>query len=129
MHETRIFDQENIAKKILFRTVTGNNFFLGLIHPSNAEAIIIQSTRIQRFLKIILTMSCCYSLECSHWLLSYEYPHTLGFSHFSVLLHHLVLAKLATSSIRVKHSNLTTQATFIKFIFSTRFDVYCVNVY
>ena len=33
-----------------------------------------------------------------------------GFSHFSVFLHHFVLAKLATNSIRVKRKNIVLPA-------------------
>ena len=72
-----------------------------MFNPSNAEATFIQSTRTQKFQKTIWTLLCGYSLESSCWALSYEYP----FARFSVIfqffLHHFVLAKLATSSIRV----------------------------
>ena len=46
-----------------------------LLHNSNAEATFTQSTTMQRFLKIILTLSCWYSLDGSCWVLSYEYPY------------------------------------------------------
>ena len=35
------------------------------INPSNAEATSVQSTKTQRFLKIIQTLSCWYSLDSS----------------------------------------------------------------
>ena len=44
-------------------------------NPSSAEATFVLSTRMQRFLKTILTLSCWYSLESSHWVLSDEYPY------------------------------------------------------
>ena len=44
------------------------------ISPSNAEATVIQSTLTQRFLKNDETLSCWYSLDSSHRVLSYEYP-------------------------------------------------------
>ena len=77
-----------------------------LINPSNAKTTFDQSTRMQRFLKNILSLSCWYSLG--------EYPQTLwqGFSHFSAFLHHFVLAKLATSNIRVKHYRYRALITF-----------------
>ena len=63
------------------------------VNPSNAEATFVQSTRMQRFLKTILTLSCWYSLDSSHLVLSDEYPYT----RVSVIF---VLAKLATSSFQ-----------------------------
>ena len=71
------------------------------LNPSNAKATFIQSTRMQRFLKTIETLSCWYSLESSHWVLSDEYPFARVSVIFQFFLHHFVLAKLATSSIRV----------------------------
>ena len=50
------------------------------------EATFIQSTRTQRFLKIIETLSCWYSLDSSHWVLLYEYPFARCFSYFSSFL-------------------------------------------
>ena len=44
------------------------------LNPSNAEATFISSTKTQRSLKTILTLSCRYSLDSSHWVLSDEYP-------------------------------------------------------
>ena len=78
-------------------------YFMHLsFNPSNAEAIFIQSTRMQRFLKTILTLSCWYSLESSHWVLSDEYPFARVSVIFQVFSHNFVLVKLAFSSIRVK---------------------------
>ena len=49
----------------------------------------------------IQKLSCWHSLDSSCWVLRWV-PMCHGFSHFSGLLHHLILAKIATSSIRVK---------------------------
>ena len=68
---------------------------------SNAEGTFIQSTRVQRCLKTIWNLSCWYSLDSASWVLSDKYS-CQGFSHFSLLLHHSVVAKLATSIIRVE---------------------------
>ena len=71
-------------------------------NPSNAETSFLHLIiRMQRFLKNILTLSCWYSLESSCWVLRWV-PICQGFSYFSRLWHNFVLAKLATSSIRVK---------------------------
>ena len=51
----------------------------------------------RRFLKTILTLSCWYLLE-NWWI-----PMWQGLSDFTGFFHHFVLAKLATSSVRVKH--------------------------
>ena len=59
------------------------------LNPSNTKATFVQITRTQIFLKTIQTLSCWYSLVSV--ILQ-------GFSH------HFVLAKVATSSIRVKMS-------------------------
>ena len=45
-----------------------------MTNPSYANAIFVQSTRTQRFLINILTLSCFNSLESSHLVLSDEYP-------------------------------------------------------
>ena len=47
-----------------------NNKLSHIPNPSNAEATFVQCTRTQRFLKTILTMSCWYSSDSSHWVLS-----------------------------------------------------------
>ena len=52
------------------------------LNASNAEATIIQSTRAQRFLKNVETMSCWYSLDSSCWVLSDEYLYVPGFQSF-----------------------------------------------
>ena len=46
----------------------------GCVNPSNAEAIHIQSTRMQIFLKTSETLSCWYSLNSSRCVVSDEYP-------------------------------------------------------
>ena len=45
----------------------------GLINPSNTEATFVQSTRMQKFMKTIKTLSCWYSLDSSRRVLSDEY--------------------------------------------------------
>ena len=45
-----------------------------VFNPSNAKATFIQSTVMQRILKIILTLSCWYSLDSSRRVLLDEYP-------------------------------------------------------
>ena len=50
-----------------------------LVNPSNAEATFVQSTRTQRFLKTIQTLSCWYSLDSSRWVLSQMSTHLPGF--------------------------------------------------
>ena len=45
-----------------------------VLNPSIAEATFFQSTRMQRFLKAIQTLSHWYSLNSSRWVLSDEYP-------------------------------------------------------
>ena len=52
-------------------------------------------------MKIIRTKSCGYSYESSHWVLSDEYPFAWVSVIFQLFLHYFILAKLATSSIRV----------------------------
>ena len=47
-------------------------FWLHPFNPSNTEATVVQRT--QRFLKIIWTLPCWYSLDSSRWVLSDEYP-------------------------------------------------------
>ena len=73
-----------------------------IINPSNAKATYVQSTMTQRFLKnhlnpVMLVFIRKLSLSTLRWI-----PMCQGFSHFSGFLHHFVLAKVATSSIRVK---------------------------
>ena len=46
-------------------------------------------------------MSCWYSLDSSHQVLSDEYPCARISIIFQIFLHYFVLAKLATSNIRV----------------------------
>ena len=78
------------------------------LNPSNAEATFVQSTRKQTFLWNIETLSCWYSLESSYWVLSDEYPCASDSVIFLDFVPHFVLAKLATSSIRVnRHSSHT----------------------
>ena len=55
----------------------------------------------QMFMKTILTLSCWYSLDSSRCVLSDEYPYARVSVIFQGFLHHFVLAKLASSSIRV----------------------------
>ena len=47
----------------------------GLTLPMLKLLIYVQRTRKQRFLKTIRTLSCWYSLDSSHWVLSDEYQY------------------------------------------------------
>ena len=58
----------------------------------------------QRVLITIQPLSCWYSLESSHGVLSDEYPYARVSVISQLFLHHFVLAKLATSSIGVKNA-------------------------
>ena len=71
------------------------------LNPSHAEATFVQSTRMQKSLKTIETLSCWYSLDSSWWVLSYEYPYARVSVIFQDFFHHFLLAKSATSSVRV----------------------------
>ena len=76
---------------------------------------LLESTRTQRFLKTNQVLSYWYWLDSSHWVLSNEYPllpMCQGFSYESGVLHHFVLAKLATSSIRVKCNSQGSYMTY-----------------
>ena len=84
--------------RLVLATVSVNGF-----NHSNAEATIVRSTRTGRFLKTIQTLSCWYSLDSSRWVLSVsnEYPCARVTNIFQGFSHRFILAKLATSSIRV----------------------------
>ena len=73
---------------------------LSTINPSNAEATYVQSTRTQRLWK----PSKPFHIS-THWKALTEYSqmstYLPGFHSFLGFSHHFVLAKLATSSIRV----------------------------
>ena len=71
------------------------------INPSNAEPTFVKSTRTQKSLKIIETLSCWYSLDSSRGVLSDEYPFSRVSVIFQVFCIHFAMAKLAPSSIRV----------------------------
>ena len=59
-----------------------------------------------RFLKIIQTLSCWYSLDRSHIVLSHAYPYNrVSVIFFKAFLHHFLLPKLA-SSIKVNDTIL-----------------------
>ena len=73
---------------------------LGVLIESYPMNTMVQSTRMQIFLETIWTLSCWYSLNSSCRVLSDEYP----FDRVSGFLDHCVLAKVATSSIRVSTS-------------------------
>ena len=58
--------------------------------PFYAEATFLQSTKTQIFLKTLKTMSCWYSLDSIHWVLSDEYPLarvSVIFQGFCIILH------------------------------------------
>ena len=65
-------------------------------NPFNAEAAFVESTRTQRFLKTIYTLSCWY------WIALDENPHARVPVFFSDFLQNFVIAKVVTSNIRVK---------------------------
>ena len=71
------------------------------VNPFAAEVTFVQCTKKQIILKIIRTKSYGYSYESSHWVLSDEYPFARVSVIFPVFLQNFVLAKSATSSIRV----------------------------
>ena len=65
----------------------------GVFKPSNTKAYFIQSTRMRR------SKSCHVGIL---WIALAEYSQiSKGFNHFSCFIHYFVMAKLATSSIRV----------------------------
>ena len=72
------------------------------LNRSNAEATLVLSTRIQRFLKTSIPCHVCINLESFHWTLSDEYPFARVSVILSGFLPPFVFAKSATSSIRVK---------------------------
>ena len=49
---------------------------IAVLNLSSVEATFVQSPRMPRFLKIIWTLPCWYSLDSSRWVLSDEYPCT-----------------------------------------------------
>ena len=95
--EKQTCTRENVCKSIIAHI---------LFNPSNAEVTFIQSTRMQRLL-----------------ILNQLNPVMLVFS-FQLFLHHFVLAKLATSSIKVNR-NFTTYfclCPLTKKVFPSRSD-------
>ena len=92
-----------------------------MINPPNAEATFVQSTRMQRFLTIILTLSCCYSFNSSQYVLPEEYPCARVLNILQLSLHHFVLAKLTTTSIRVKTRKMK--------LIMTLSSIWCVYIY
>ena len=79
-----------------------NCTFLTWLNPFTAESTFIEGTRTQKILKIISILSCWYSLESPHWVLSDEYPFARVSVIFQLFSHYFVMAKLATSIERVK---------------------------
>ena len=55
-----------------------------------------------RKVKNISTLSCWYSLDSSRWVFTDEYRYARVSEMCQVILHHFILTKLDTSSIRVK---------------------------
>ena len=78
---------------------------IGRVNPSNAGATFVQSTRAQRFLKIIQTPSCWYSLDSSHWVLSYEYP----FARVSIIFRCFVASCIGQVCHQLHIKGLTNQ--------------------
>ena len=121
-----IFESQVIAKSIMD---PGNNF-RGTLNPSNTNTTFVQRIRTQRFLKTIQTLSCWYSLDSSRWELSDEYPWARISVVVHCFLHHFLLDKFATSSIRVKENiwrrnvkqNITnnTPSNFCKIILNSQ---------
>ena len=70
--------------------------------PSNAESAFVLSTRMQRFFKNHLTLSCWYSLDSIRRVLSDAYPCARVSIIFLVDSHYFTTAKLATSIIKFK---------------------------
>ena len=106
-------DHHQIANEVhftrsTFECINGNAFTgcLYSLNPSNAEATFFQSTKTQLFLKTIETLSCWYTFESSCWVLSDEYPFARVLVILRGYLHLFVLAKLATSSIRVNNTGI-----------------------
>ena len=104
----------NLRLSNIYTTTQWDGFnWQSLLNPSNAEASSVQSTRMQtsrRFSKILSNAKNFWkpSKPCHvgiHWKALAEYfqlsTHLPGFQSFSGFLHHFVLAKLATSSMRV----------------------------
>ena len=88
---------------------TGRWQLVCIISPSNAEATFDQSTRTQKIFENNLK-PCHVGI---HWIALTEYSmmstHVLGFQTFSdFFLHHFVLAKLTTSSKRVKENSIVS---------------------
>ena len=77
-------------------------------NPSNAEATLVQSTRMQSYLKHVNPVKLVFigklSLSTLRWV-----PMGQSFTHFSVFLHHIVLVNFFTSSISVKGDFLKPQ--------------------
>ena len=93
---------KNLCIPVLWMKVA--SAFEGLTHPMLRLTFRPKHNDTKIFEKHHKTLSCCYSLDSSRWVLSGEYPCMCqGLSHFSTFLHDFVLAKLATSSIRVKY--------------------------
>ena len=76
------------------------------VNPSAAKVTFVESQKTEKIMKIIITLSCCYSLESPHWELSDEYPFAMVFSQFQAFCHHFISTKLETSSKRVKETML-----------------------
>ena len=88
-------------KIITQKTLFTSHSIIRSLNPSNAEAIFVQNTKMQIFLKTTKTWSCWYSLDSSRRALSNEYPYARVSVIFQVFVHHLVMVKLATTSKRV----------------------------
>ena len=82
------------------------------INPCNAEATFIQSTMTQKK-KLKIFKPCCVSI---HWISLTEYCEMNTCTRVLIVfmfLHHFVLAKLATSSIRVKGLSAQVQVVTV----------------
>ena len=68
--------------------------FRKYLNPSRRWNTFVQSTRMQRFLETIQTLSCWYSLDSSHRVLSYEFQFVRVSVIFQVLCIILYLPNL-----------------------------------
>ena len=91
----------------LYQTAQSRKYVIFAITTSQSLVFEIGFVMIFLFFKKNIT-------KITRWV-----PFCQGFSHFSAFSYHFVLAKLATSSMRVNPSN--TEATFIPSTWTRRF--------
>ena len=96
----------SIEKTLLPCAFAKSSLSIERVNPFHAEAIFIHGRKMQKVLKNNQTLLCWYSLESSCQELSNEHPFVKVLVIVQVFLHCVVLAKLATSSIRVNGNSL-----------------------